>query len=318
MASPIVQDPLVWAEWRKQTEFLLRACTGTRSGHVEQAVAALPSSTVRDVGLVAATTAWSELFDTVCNHLAQAVSDDGDWARLQDRVLPELNRGILALVGAFGARAEVETLDRIETAQERLRAFLSRDIHDWIGSGVNLALRRLDLYELRLGSPEGQDDLQRVRQALNDTWDTVRRLVAGLRPHAPETGLEHSLRAFAEAVKPARVHLSVTVRGEETSLPADIRGELYAVVREALRNALTHARANAVSAHATIEPRKVVVVVEDDGTGVRSAQLSGGTGLASMRERTELLGGDFRMTSHGSTGTRIDISVPLAECGHEQ
>ncbi|GIH37054.1 two-component sensor histidine kinase [Microbispora corallina] len=317
LASPVVQDPLVWREWRRQTESLLELCAESGGGRPARAAIEPPSPAVRAVGLVAASAAWAELFQAVADHLAGTAWDPVERERPRDHVLPALNRAILTLVGAFGAEAEAETLDRIGAEQERIRMVVARDVHDWVGSSISLAMRRLDLYELRRGTPEAQDDLRQVRQALNEAWETVRRLVKGLRPWPPRIGLEGSLRAFAEAVKPPGVGLEVSVRGEESSLPVDVRAELLAIIREALRNALAHAGAGGVSAHAEILPGKVVAVVQDDGAGLDPGRAWHGAGLASMRERTELLAGEFRMSSHPSGGTRIDISVPLGGRPHE-
>src|SRR4051794_15906775 len=86
LANPVVQDPLVWEEWRKQTEALLEACAGAQSDRPAQVPAELPSSTVSDVGLVAASAAWAELFDAVSDHMARAAPDAEEWARRQNQV----------------------------------------------------------------------------------------------------------------------------------------------------------------------------------------------------------------------------------------
>ncbi|WP_328854036.1 histidine kinase [Microbispora hainanensis] len=302
LASPVVQDPLVWQEWRRQTRALLKICAASVGGDATPATPEPPGPAVREVGLAAATLAWAELFQTVADHLAEAAGAAPDRERLARRVLPTLNRAILARVGSFA--------DEVETP-ERIRKAIARDVHDWVGSSVSLALRRLDLYELRRDTPEGRDDLRGLRQALNDAWETVRRVMRGLRSCPHDVGLESSLRAFGEAVKPPGVNLQVSVRGEESRLPDEVRAELLAIIREALRNALTHAGAEGVSAHAEILPEKVVAVVQDDGTGLDPGRSWRSGGFASMRERTELLEGEFRMSSHPSAGTRIHISVPL-------
>lgn len=140
LASPVVQDPLVWQEWRRQTRALLKICAASVGGDATPATPEPPGPAVREVGLAAATLAWAELFQTVADHLAEAAGAAPDRERLARRVLPTLNRAILARVGSFA--------DEVETP-ERIRKAIARDVHDWVGSSVSLALRRLDLYELR-------------------------------------------------------------------------------------------------------------------------------------------------------------------------
>jgi signal transduction histidine kinase len=91
------------------------------------------------------------------------------------------------------------------------------------------------------------------------------------------------------------------------------------VTREAVRNALTHARPRTVVARVDIAPTDVRAVVEDDGVGFDAeADLSAqrGAGLISMRERTLLLGGELVITSGPTDGTQVQVWIPLPEHGH--
>ena len=62
---------------------------------------------------------------------------------------------------------------------------------------------------------------------------------------------------------------------------------------------------------------RVKAVVQDDGEGfvpgeeAPSSSTGGGTGLASMKERTSLLGGNLELASAPGKGTRVEIFVPL-------
>ena len=88
--------------------------------------------------------------------------------------------------------------------------------------------------------------------------------------------------------------------------------EVFLVLREAVGNALAHAGARTITIRLRTGRERLVASVEDDGRGVARDRLvsPASLGLRSMRERTELLGGTFRLAPAAPTGTRVAISVP--------
>jgi signal transduction histidine kinase len=205
-------------------------------------------------------------------------------------------------------------LERTNAEERRL---LAREIHDWFGSTVSLALRRLDLYEMnrQLGASASiaEADLRQVRSALADAVGAARSLVSGLRCAAPEAPLAEALRSYARAAETSDVQVEVVVNGDEHLLTSSLRAELFAVVREGLRNALAHSRAANVAVRIDITDAMATALVEDDGIGLPEATADdpASSGLASMRERAELLGAEFRVTRRPAAGTRLSLRIPI-------
>ena len=80
----------------------------------------------------------------------------------------------------------------------------------------------------------------------------------------------------------------------DSAVTDELKVEVLAVVREALSNIACHAHAS----HAEVDRRageEVALVVSDDGVGVKASGRQ--SGLASIRTRTERLGGTLRLTS---------------------
>jgi signal transduction histidine kinase len=98
------------------------------------------------------------------------------------------------------------------------------------------------------------------------------------------------------------------------SIPQGVATAFYRIAQEALHNALKSAAAENVSVHVNTQDGHVHLVVIDDGCGfvVEEAQRSGGLGLLSMEERTRELGGTFAIQSARGSGTRIEVTAPLA------
>ena len=96
----------------------------------------------------------------------------------------------------------------------------------------------------------------------------------------------------------------------DSAVPDEVRPDLLAVLREALSNAVRHARASAVSVTVAAGEGQVRLVVTDNGVGFEGTP-DERSGLANMRHRAETLGGAFTIEPGPAGGTRVRWSVPL-------
>jgi signal transduction histidine kinase len=98
-----------------------------------------------------------------------------------------------------------------------------------------------------------------------------------------------------------------------------VQEQIYWIAREALLNALRHSAASRVEAEIEYLPRKLRVVVRDDGTGIDPEVLRAGRnshwGLAGMQERAASIGAKVRVWSKQGQGTEVEISLPLHRLG---
>ena len=194
---------------------------------------------------------------------------------------------------------------------------LAREVHDRIGSGIALALRRLDLLEIGASTlaPADRGRLTDLRAALVETLGTAREVTSGLRRMAApvQPPLEASLREFLRTMAPSGLDVRVSVGGDDRWLPAPVVDEAFVVIREALRNTFAHAGARRVGVDVGIAPHELHAVVSDDGTGFDPAlvRLPGrANGLQAMEERVRALDGSLGIASAPGRGTRVRIWVP--------
>jgi signal transduction histidine kinase len=97
---------------------------------------------------------------------------------------------------------------------------------------------------------------------------------------------------------------------EGARVSPDEREALIRIVREAITNAGRHGGAKNVSVELTNGHGTHLRIV-DDGSGFDPRHTRvGGFGLVSMRERTEALGGRFRLSSQAGGGTNIEVRLP--------
>ena len=124
-----------------------------------------------------------------------------------------------------------------------------------------------------------------------------------------QLGLIGAVAAKADELATA-AGVQATVVGPDVfpPLPAAAEVAAYRIIGEALTNIARHAQARSVYIGLCLTDALHLVVV-DDGVGL-PAGYRAGVGLASMRERAEELGGNFRIRSEAGRGVRIEVSLP--------
>ena len=91
---------------------------------------------------------------------------------------------------------------------------------------------------------------------------------------------------------------------------------LYRIVQESLNNILKHAHAKCVTIRLERDIREVQLRIEDDGGGFTPEALAEnkkGLGLKNITERVRMLGGKLNLDSSPGKGTRIEVTIPIAE-----
>jgi signal transduction histidine kinase len=253
------------------------------------------------------------LFATLMAELVEVVGDHPDRARVLAGGAAALHRA-LQDEGAPSADGWTTEVDE--------RRALAREVHDWIGSGVGLALYQLDLYAVAAsrGEPDAGRRVSEARRTLEELQRSTRRLVSELQDRSWITGLEVEIREFVARANVLGARTTVVVRGDEEILSTRVRDEVFVVVREALRNAYTHACAEHVTVAVEIGPDAVRASVDDDGVGFGGGAPSTGRGggLAVMRERAAELGGTLAITATRPRGTRVDLYVDLTRSADDR
>ena len=151
---------------------------------------------------------------------------------------------------------------------------------------------------------------------------TLRGLITELRPAAlDQLGLEPALLALVERFcsrgLDVDVDLAFEAGREEARLQPELETGIYRIVQEALTNAVKHGRARRAAVELVEHEQTVRVTVRDDGQGFDPTADNGGFGLAGMRERVELLGGELTIESAPGSGTRIAVWLPAARMDQE-
>ncbi len=196
------------------------------------------------------------------------------------------------------------------------RRRISRELHDRVAHSIMVAFRSLELYEVYRGKDpsKAQAKLELAKSTTHEALELTRSLSRELRATAAEEGLEAALSELLSISVPQGIRSRVSVKGDESLITPQVRDELFLILREGIRNAVTHSGASMITIEVDITENQVKAAVEDDGRGFEleeEADQPGGTGLASMKERASLLGGTLALASEPGKGTRIEIFLPL-------
>ncbi len=205
-------------------------------------------------------------------------------------------------------------------AQEEERKRISRELHDEIAQtlvGINVHLATLTSAETTNPGSLRQK-IGRTQRLVAQAVNIVHRFAWELRPTAlDDLGLVPALHAFMkEFGKRTGLHLRLRSFAEVEQLSMAKRTVLYRVAHEALTNVAHHARASRVEVRIERRPSAVYMKIEDDGKAfdverVLHARGNQRMGLLGMRERLEMVGGTFSITSTPGQGTTIHAQVPV-------
>jgi signal transduction histidine kinase len=210
-------------------------------------------------------------------------------------------------------------LGRLVHAQEEERRAIASDIHD--DSIQSMFAVGLSLFTLRkaLTDAEQVDLVDRVRQNVDESTNRLRHLLFELRPAAlDEGGLAAALREYLDVMKDEgsiEVELETALDHRPASETQVIA---YRIAQEALANVRKHARASHVACAVSAVDDGILIRIVDDGVGFeddRNGSAPGHLGLVSMRERAEMAGGSFRITSSAGKGCTVEYWIPDAKEG---
>lgn len=275
----------------------------------------------------------------------QGCNNDAVWntkgASLELIVLPHLWQywwfiGAALLGGGTGIAMTVRSVEKAKTrrqlerqqqahAVERERTRIARDFHDDLGACLTHMIVLSELVKADKAKPREVEQhavkiagaaqkavrgLGTIVWAVNPRNDTLDSLVQYLSEYAHD---------FFEASSIA-CHLDLPTEAPPISLTAEVRHNLFMVVKEALNNVLKHSGASQAYLRVRLKQGILEIEVEDNGHGFANttAATGGRSGLANMRQRSEMIGASLSIESQAGEGAavRVQLACPPTEVCH--
>jgi PAS domain S-box-containing protein len=239
-----------------------------------------------------------------------------------DRVAPAIDRARL-FEEVHAARERLEELSRrLVELQEAERRVIARELHDEVGqklTGLKLLIESGGGAGVQPeAGDQGGDRRGRAEMAslINDLVRRVRDLSMNLRPAMlDDLGLLPALLwHFERFTAQTAVRVEFQQAGLDRRFPPEVETAAFRIVQEALTNVARHAGVNDSRVQIWAAGESLEITVEDRGRGfrVKTDRTEPSSGLAGMRERTRLLGGQLTIDSAPGSGTRLVAEIPFA------
>jgi signal transduction histidine kinase len=246
---------------------------------------------------------------------------------VQQRELQEKVAQLIALL------AQNEQLhDRVSRAaarttslNERFLRHIATDLHDGPGQCLALASMRIEsLSEVCRGCAKSAgsnttvaEDFRTIHLVLQSALSDLRAILRGLQlPEIEQFSIVDTVqRAIDDHKRKTGLEVPLTVTNIPDEAPLPVRITLFRLLQESLANGFRHGGGRNQRVSVSGSADQLQIEVADDGQGFDPNLPNAGEhfGLDGMRERVQLLGGNFEVSSAPNQGTVIRASIPLLE-----
>lgn len=199
-----------------------------------------------------------------------------------------------------------------ERLAERMR--IARELHDNVLQNISGMALQLDGLSKIVNTPAAKERLRDLREQSEQWLHDAREAVWDLRS-APLEGRDFvtALRETGEQITGGTTSFHLSVAGRTRPIGEQIEVQLVRIVREAIRNSVSHSEARHIVVNVSyMRKDKVEIEIQDDGSGFileEGSQKMGHWGLAGMQERAQQIGAEFRIATSPGHGTRIMVAA---------
>ncbi len=196
---------------------------------------------------------------------------------------------------------------------------LAQTLHDQLGQtlgAIRLSFDALGNMTREQIPPKALERARIVGQQIDQAIAEVRQALVKLRPPLLESAglvaaLDNEIRQRAPETEPVRIELVSDMRAGEQRWPDDVEYAAFMVAREAIANALEHARCQNVRVRVQGDAERLQLDIGDDGIGLPDDALlgrPGHLGMVGMRERALAIGARLQARARSDGGTLITLS----------
>ena len=208
--------------------------------------------------------------------------------------------------------------EHLQNVREEERISIAREIHDVLGQ--QLTVMKMDISSLSKKAAGGDEILQQKFKKLlaltDETINSARKISSDMRPSLlDDLGLVSALEYHSsEFEKSSGIKTKFVSEMSDVDFPANISTVLFRIFQESLTNIARHSKAAEVNASLTSVNGKLSMVISDNGKGFHLSEVKNKKtlGLLGMRERMEMMGGEYTISSEPGKGTVVQITIPYA------
>jgi PAS domain S-box-containing protein len=228
----------------------------------------------------------------------------------------KMYRSVIAIDVTEKLRYENAITRAIIKAQEDERYEIGSELHDNVCQILASAQMFMGMLQQSV-EPAAQHLAQHVRNNTTLAIREIRNLSHRLAPaFFEEASLEEAIRRLIgdfslEENTVIRTHVSEDLAGQP--IPREIQLNLYRILQEQFRNIQKYARATEIDFNLRIAGDHLRMSIRDNGVGFDPAAVKGGIGIANMKRRAELFGGEIQVLSSPGHGCELVVNIPLPD-----
>ena len=205
----------------------------------------------------------------------------------------------------------------LETIRENERIHMAREIHDELGqqlTGLKMDISWLNR-KIKSDDEAVKEKMKDAISLIDKTVITVRRIATELRPSIlDDLGLIAAMEWQSEEFeKRSEIKSIFKSNVSQIQLSADVATAVFRIFQESLTNVLRHSQATEVISFFRLETNIITLFIEDNGVGFKDNEIKNKKtlGLLGMKERIQLISGNYEINGNAGKGTSVIITVPL-------
>lgn len=219
--------------------------------------------------------------------------------------------------------AELQELSKQKSADkaeiiELERKRISRELHDSVSQelfAATMILSSVAGSTQNLTKEQIKTQTQLVLKVLHSAQNEMRALLLHLRPvELDGKSLAEGLSALTDELQ-AKISANITVKLADIEATSNVEDNLFRMAQEILSNTLRHSQAEHIEVSLRESLGNIFLKIADDGVGfdVSTSDKTASYGLANIKERALLIGGDAKVISAPGAGTTVEIIIPKAK-----
>jgi len=200
-------------------------------------------------------------------------------------------------------------IERMTLLEERSR--MSKEMHDTLGHSFISLIMSLDAAIALLDkNPDlAKEKLIRIRGLTEQNLEEMRDIVHKMGEEENISLVDHVERLVNNFREYTRTVIRLTQNGTDWVLRSDVQQSIIRVIQESFTNAIKHGKATEIELNLHFSPSALRVTIQNNGKPL--GKMEYGFGLTTMKNRIEMLGGTFSISTLAVTGVEVRCEIPL-------
>lgn len=206
----------------------------------------------------------------------------------------------------------VDLLNNQVQIQQQTMQFIGREIHDSVSQKLTLASIYSQKLEFENQYPALTENLLKISSIINDSLAELRDLSRALADnHLQHSSLQDLVQAECKRINDSGVCRAELASRGDGPMSVTVKRFLLRVLQEFIQNSLKHSGCSRIEISLNQTETGLSLQATDNGKGFDREKISSnGIGLANMKRRVQMIGGEFDLKSGPGEGTMLSLFVP--------